>query len=94
MKHRWGKQLSCELEEIIHLYYQSKHDLSFLSEIEIVSVCLECVFERYERAEDCCPGMSFLIKERVRPKPQFPKPLKLSQNVTPNLNLTSVSVMS
>lgn len=53
-----------------------------------------CISERYERAEDCCPGMSFLIKEWVRPKPQIPKPLKLSQNVTPNLNLTSASVMS
>lgn len=47
-----------------------------------------------ERAEDSCPGMSVLIQEPVRPKPQIPKPLKLSQNVSPNLNWTSVSVMS
>lgn len=46
MKRGWGKQFSCELEEIVQLYYGNKCDLSFLTEIEIASVRLECIFLR------------------------------------------------
>lgn len=90
-----GGDFSCEQEEIFQPCCGNKHDPSYLIKAEIASVCLNVHFWEVRKSwRLSCPGMSFLIKERVRPKPQIPKHLKLFQNVTPNLNLTSVSVMS
>lgn len=95
MKCGCGRGFLSEQEEIFQLCCGNKHDLSYLIKTEIASVCLNARFWEVRKSwRLSCPGMSFLIKERVRPKPQIPKHLKLFQNVTPNLNLTSVSVMS
>lgn len=63
MKYGWGKQFSCELGEIIQLHDGNKHDLSFLIEIEIASVSLECVFLRgMSELKTVAQGCRFWLK--------------------------------